>query len=247
MTKLDVRIANNRLVTGQFGDVRFSNWGVECSDRHSFVTLTDIARNAHQTDGIWHLSGGRLKIDLETRLIEPDVLSIQARFTALDDIALQDAVVRLVFDRQGIDHGVIADKKYRHTNSDKYRLHSVDHAQLTSTSGKHVLVTLKTADGAERFAPYLYLRDRDDHWIIHARFLPQEPVDHVWLRWANRFFTLSAPDCLARLLWHFGPTRNFLWRLRERMGRNWPEFQAIPLNKIWQGQSLSLEVTCHFR
>lgn len=74
MSKIDVLITDNRVMDGRFGDISFADWGIECSDRHSFVTLTDIARNAHNTGDIWHLSGGRLKIDLKTHLVAPDAL-----------------------------------------------------------------------------------------------------------------------------------------------------------------------------
>jgi hypothetical protein len=246
MTKLDTTIKHNRLIIGQFGDIFFANWGIECSDRHSFVTLTDTPRNASVKNGIWHLAGGRLKIDLQTAQTAPDQLAIRARFTALDPITLQDAVIRLVFNKDGIEHGIIAGQTFRHTNSDKYRLHPVKQAELISHSGHRATINLTGSDGAGRFAPYLYLRDRDDHWIIHARLLPMDRVDQVWLRWANRLFTLSAPDGLARWLWNIGPARRTLWRLRERLGRHCPEIQAVPLNRIEPGQSLSLEVTCHF-
>lgn len=247
MTELIAEIGNNRLVTGRFGDIRFGAWGIECSDRYSFVTLTDTPRNANCRDDIWNLLSGRLKIELETAQTSSNALTIKAAFTACEDIALQDAVIRTVFHKATIRHGIIADQTVLHTDSDKYRLHKTDHAKLVSRNGNTVTVRLTQSNGAGRFEPYLYLRDRGNHWIIHARMLPIEPVDQVWLRWANRFFTASAPDAIARLLWRFRPTRKLLWRLRERLGRGWPEIQAVPLNVLKSGQSLSIEVTCHFQ
>lgn len=246
MTKLSVTIAENRLIHGQFGAIRFGRWGIECSDRQSFVTLTDRPRNVTCRNGVWQLSQGRLHIALSTEQSAPDRVSIRADFTALADTALQDAVVRLVFDRHGIAHGIIGGKRLCHRNSDKYRLFPVSRATLVGRAGEHITITLDRADGAGRFAPYLYLRDRDDHWICHARLLPTGQVDQVWLRWANRFFTCSAPDALSRRLWQIAPLRDTLWRLRERKGRRWPEIQAVPLNILKKGHSLSLEVTCHF-
>lgn len=247
MTELKAKIADDRLLEGHFGDINFGAWGIECSDRHSFVTLTDTSRNALFKDGIWLLASGRLKIELETAQTSPNTLTLKAAFTALDDIALQDAVIRTVFEKSNIKHGIIANQTISHTNSDKYRLHKTDHTKLVSTGGHSVTVRLTQSDGAGRFEPYLYLRDRDGHWIIHARMMPINPVDQVWLRWANRFFTASAPDAIARLLWKFKPTQKLLWRLRERLGRSCPEIQAVPLNVLKSGQPLSMEVTCHFR
>ncbi|MFV1850619.1 MAG: hypothetical protein ACMZ66_07920 [Thalassospira sp.] len=247
MTELKAKIAHDRLMDGHFGDIHFGAWGIECSDRNSFVTLTDTSRKAFFKDGVWHLASGRLKIELKTAQTSASTLTIKAAFTALDDIALQDAVIRTVFDKSNIKHGIIADQTIPHTNSDKYRLHKTDHAKLVSKGGHVVTVHLRKPDGTGRFEPYLYLRDRDDHWIIHARMLPIDPVDHVWLRWANRLFTASAPNAIARLLWKCKPTQKLLWRLRERLGRSCPEIQAVPLNILKSGQSLSMEVTCHFR
>ncbi len=247
MTELKAKIADDHLLEGHFGDIRFGAWGIECSDRHSFVTLTDVPRSAFFKDGVWHLASGRLKIELKTAQTSPNTLTIKAAFIALDDIALQDAVIRTVFDKFNIEHSIIADQTIPHTNSDKYRLHKTDHAKLVSKGGHVVTVRLTKSDGMGRFHPYLYLRDRDDRWIIHARMLPINPVDQVWVRWAHRFFTASAADPIARLIWKFKPTRNLLWRLRERLGRSCPEIQAVPLNILKSGQSLSMEVTCHFQ
>lgn len=247
MTELKAKIADGRLIHGHFGDIRFGAWGIECSDRHSFATLTDVPRSAFFKDGVWHLASGRLKIELKTAQTSANTMKIKATFTALDDIALQDTVIRTVFDTSNIKHGTIANQSITHTNSDKYRLHKTDHANLVSKGGHAVTVRLTKSNGVGRFEPYLYLRDRDDRWIIHARMLPIDPVDQVWLRWANRFFTASAPGAIARLLWRFKPTQKLLWRLRERLGRNCPEIQAVPLNILKSGQSLSMEMTCHFQ
>lgn len=246
MTKLEATIQNDQLVSGCYGDITFGPWGIECSDQHSFVTLTDTPRNAQRDGNIWHLSSGRLEITLATSQTSANGIKQHATFTALDDVALQDAVIRMVFDKSAIAYGIIAGRTVTHSNSDKYRLHATRDAKLFSSGGKTVTVTLDHADGLGRFDPYLYLRDRADDWIIHARLLPTEPVDHVWLRWANRLFTATAPVALADLLWRFGLSRKLLWRMRERMGRHCPEIQAVPLNILKRGQSLELEVTCHF-
>lgn len=246
MNQLKTTIRNNQLIHGQFGDITFGPWGLECSDRHAFVTLTDTPRNVQRSENIWMLSAGRLQIDYATQQSETNTLHLQVRFHALDEILLQDGVLRMVFDKTAIKHGVIDNKTILHTDSDKYRLHQTNTVRLVGQNHATITVTLDHADGAGRFDPYLYLRDRADQWIIHARLLPRAPADQVWLRWANRFFTISVPDRLARLLWRITLAQKALWRLRERMGRNWPEIQAVPLNRLKRGQSLTLEVTCHF-
>jgi len=247
MTKLTTTITHNKLISGQYGDIAFGPWGLECSDQHSFVTLTDQPRNAKQVGDIWHLFGGRIRIAHETRRPTPNTIGLKLCIQALDNILLQDAVIRLIFDTTAIKHGRIADKTVHHTNSDKYRLHPTNKVTLIGQDGATISVSLDHADGAGRFDPHMYLRDRDDHWIIHARLLPSDPVDRVWLRWANRFFTLSAPDWFSTFLWRMAPLKKLLWRLRERMGRHCPEIQAVPLNRLGAGQSLSMEVTCHFQ
>ncbi len=247
MTKLTTTITNNKLISGQYGDIPFGPWRLGSSDQHSFVTLTDQPRNAKQVGDIWHLSGGRIRIAYETRKPTSNTVGLKLRIQALDEILLQDAVIRLVFDKAAIKYGRIADKTVHHTNSDKYRLYPTNKVTLIGKDGVTIYVTLDHADGAGRFDPYMYLRDRGDHWIIHARMLPSAPVDQVWLRWANRFFTLSAPGWFSALLWRMPVFKKLLWRLRERMGRHCPEIQAVPLNRLKAGQSLSMEVTCHFQ
>ncbi len=246
MKKLQVQIINDRLITGQYGNIRFGPWGFECSDRQSFLTLTDQCRNARQIGDYWQLSEGDWALDYHTSQTDPNTLHIRATLTALRDGLLQDAVIRLVFDKSAIQTGEIAGRKYRHTDSDRYHLYPVHTAQLTGTDGTVLSVTLDRHAGAGRFAPYMYLRDQGDHWIIHARLLPVNPVDYVWLRWANRFFTLSAPHWFAHLIWKCPGGKAAIWRLRERLGRHCPEIQAVPLNNIKSGQSLLLEVTCRF-
>ncbi|WP_412776916.1 hypothetical protein [Thalassospira lucentensis] len=249
MTQLQTDIRNHRLISGRFGTITFGKWGIEFSDRHSFATLTDTPRNATYTDGIWHISQGRWQTALRTVQTDQTTIVASAEFTALDDAPLQDAVLRMVFDKHDIAHGAIAGQTYRHRDTDKYRLFPLSQApdvRLVGTDGHEIIITLDAFDGAGRFAPYLYLRDRGDHWIVHARLLSVDPVDHVWLRWANRFFTLSAPDPLARALWDMPGGQKMLWRLRERLGRHCPEIQAVPLNTVLAGQTLSLGVTCRF-
>ena len=248
--QLHTDIRNHRLISGKFGAMTFGMWGIEFSDRHSFATLTDTPRNAHVSNNIWQLEQGRWHSSLRTAQTAPTTISASAQFTALDHAPLQDAVLRMVFDKHAISHGKIAGKTYRHRDRDIYRLHPIDQARevrLIGTDGREIIITLDTYDGAGRFAPYLYLRDRGDHWIVHARLLPTNPVDHVWLRWANRFFTLSAPDRLSRALWDMPGGKKMLWRLRERMGRHFPEIQAVPLNRLSPGDTLWLGVTCRFR
>ncbi|KJE34427.1 hypothetical protein UF64_15255 [Thalassospira sp. HJ] len=246
MKHLSTEISENKLISGQYGDIHFGPWGLECSDRHSFVTITDQPRNAILRDDIWHLSDGRLQIKYETEQTSSNTIRLCLSVEALNDIPLQDAVIRLVFDKNAITHGIIAGRTFTHCNSDKYRLYPIKQVQLVGQDGGTITVRLEDADGAGRFDPYMYLRDRDDHWIIHARLLPCDPVDQVWLRWANRFFTLSAPNGVSRFLWRISPIKKLLWRLRERAGRRCPEIQAVPLNHLKAGQSLGLEVTCHF-
>jgi hypothetical protein len=247
MKKLTTAITDNRLIRGKYGDIRFGPWGLECSDQHSFVTVTDKPRNATKIGDIWHLSDGRIRITYETHQPNPDAIQMRLCVHALDDILLQDAVIRLIFDKSAIQHGRIAGKTFHHTNSDKYRLYPTRLVELVGQDDTKISITLNQANGAGRFDPYMYLRDRDDHWIIHARLLPRDPVDQVWLHWANRLFTLSAPGGLSRFLWRVPPIKKLLWRLRERLGRHCPEIQAVPLNRLKAGQSLSMEVTCHFQ
>ncbi|PKR55983.1 hypothetical protein [Thalassospira marina] len=246
MPDLKVQIDQNRLISGQYGPVTFGPWGVEASDRHSFLTLDDNSRDITQTGQDYQFRQGLWHLDYQTAF-DPDdqSLCIRARFTARVASPLQDAVIRLVFDKSSIDHGIIAGKCIRHTNSDKYRLHPVPNVTLQAGSHR-ITVTLDHADGAGRFSPFMYLRDRDDHWIIHARLLPHAPIDDIWLRWANRFFTLSCPNALARTIWHLPGGKALFWRLREKWGRHAPEIQAVPLNIIPAGHSLALEVTCRF-
>ncbi len=246
MKKLQAEIISNRLITGQYGDIRFGPWGFECSDRHSFVTLSDQCRNTHQVGDHWQLAEGDWALDYQTSRIDPATLRIRATLSARRDGLLQDAVIRLIFDKPTIQSGEIAGRKYHHTDSDRYRLHPVRTVRLMGTDGTIISVTLDRYDGAGRFTPYIYLRDRGDHWIIHARLLPIDPVDHIWLRWANRFFTLSAPNWLAQLVWNFPGGKAVFWRLRERLGRRCPEIQAVPLNRLKSSHSLMLEVTCRF-
>ncbi|WP_430470819.1 hypothetical protein [Thalassospira lucentensis] len=249
MSQLQTDIRNRRLISGQFGAITFGKWGIEFSDRHSFATLTDTPRNAHLSNDIWQFRQGRWQTRLRTAQTDPTTITAHAQFTAIDDAPLQDAVLRMVFDKHDIAHGAIAGKTFEHRDSDKYRLYPISDTpdvRLVGTDGCEIIITFDTFDGAGRFAPYLYLRDRGDHWIIHARLLPINPVDHVWLRWANRFFTLSAPDPLARALWDMPGGQKLLWRLRERLGRHCPEIQGVPLNIVLAGQTLSLGVTCRF-
>ncbi|WP_339780028.1 hypothetical protein [uncultured Thalassospira sp.] len=247
MPELISRIIDNRLISGSFGTVTFGPWGVEASDRISFLTLDDHSRHVQHARSDVDFQNSRWQLEYQTRHPQgSNAITLSARFTAITGGPLQDAVIRLVFDKSAIDHGIIAGQKVYHRDSDKYRLFPTRKVQLQTRDHHKIDVTLDHADGAGRFAPYMYLRDRDACWIIHARLLPTAPIDDIWLRWANRFFTLTCPQKLARLIWRFPGGKALLWRLRERWGRHAPEIQAVPLNILKPGQSLYLEVTCRF-
>ncbi|OSQ39753.1 hypothetical protein [Thalassospira mesophila] len=257
MPELTTQITDNRLISGSFGPVHFGTndfgpvnfgpWGFEASDRVSFLTLDDNSRHVNHAGTDINFKNSRWRLEYQTRPSQKDTaITISARFTALTGGPLQDAVIRLVFDKTAIDHGMIANQKYHHRNSDKYRLFPTRQVQLHTRDDRKIDVTLDHAEGAGRFAPYMYLRDRDESWIIHARLLPIAPIDDIWLRWANRLFTLTCPQKLARLIWKAPGGKAILWRLREKWGRHAPEIQAVPLNILKPGQSLYLEVTCRF-
>ena len=247
MSKLNTHIVDNQLISGSFGPVQFGPWGFEASDRVSFFTLDNNSRHITRAGQDVIFQNSRWRLDYETRQSQQHgSITLSARFTALTGGPIQDAVVRLVFDKTAIHHGIIANRKFLHHNSDKYRLFPTRKVQLFTHDHHHIDVTLDHAEGTGRFAPYMYLRDRDDCWIIHARLLPAEPIDDIWLRWANRFFTLSCPSKLARLVWKTPGGKAIFWRLREKWGHRAPEIQAVPLNILKPGQSLYLEVTCRF-
>ncbi|MFH1805429.1 MAG: hypothetical protein ABID63_11135 [Pseudomonadota bacterium] len=247
MTRLIADIVDHRLLRGQYGPFGFGNWGFEASDRQSFLTLSETSRHVGRTEDVFEFAEGSWRLEYHT-IHDPDhnLIRITARLTALRDGILQDGVIRLVFDRNGIDSGTLAGRTYRHRNSGRYRLFATRHVALSG--GDHQIdITLDHADGAGRFDPYMYLRDEGDFWIVHARMLPSAPQDVIWLRWANRLFTVTAPEPVARFLWQNRTGKALLWRLRERWGRHAPEIQAVPLNILRRGQSLQMEVTCRFR
>jgi hypothetical protein len=251
MTVLQADIRDGRLIQGQFGSIQFGPWGFEASDRVSFLTTSEQSRHVEVLEhpNRFLFAEGKWALEYQTRQESHEpTLRINAQFTALRDGLLQDAVIHLVFDKSAFAYGEIANRRINHRNRDKYRLYPVNHVRLCGAEHS-VDISLDHSEGTGRFTPYMYLRDRGDHWIVHARLLPdvKRDIDIVWLRWANRFFTLSAPDRLAKLLWQMPGGKAVLWRTREKLGRLCPEVQAVPLNRLSAGQTLELGVSCRFR
>jgi hypothetical protein len=89
----------------------------------------------------------------------------------------------------------------------------------------------------------MYLRDEPGFWIVHARLIPKEPCDLYWIRWANRFGTLSLNDLWSRRLLRTKWLKDGLWYLSERRGGR-PALQAQGLAVLNPGDCLELQAEC---
>lgn len=159
-------------------------WGIETADSWGFFSLEkNIGYRHFRTDKDTHREIKKSQLNLEVEMPEGHwIMRVADQLTeksvirtvnlnTLKESWFMDFVMRFRFKKKYFDYAEIADKKIIHANSNVYHQYPVNEAWL---KGKKYNVHLQVQDliHGDEFAPFLYVRDYQDEWIIHIRFLP---------------------------------------------------------------------------
>lgn len=239
------------------GGLRGGDWGAETADRSSFFTLTGrpygcrirAEECAKIPDGFVRrveveMAEGCWALEVEVTR-QGATISVRQTLDCLEDSVFQDFVVRFRFDGDSFEQARIAGRTLAHENRNLWHQYPVQDVWLT---GRHGAARIRACSSvtAGKFQQMAYVRDEPGSWIVHMRLIPSGPPDLYWIRWANRWFTLSVGDRWSRRLLAHRWIKDPLWYLSERRGGR-PALQAQGLAVLGRGERIALSAECEIR
>ncbi len=235
-------------------------WGIETADSSAFFSLEEGVGYRHQVlshdinysqsvckqslnvkmqEGMWTL-------DLDDAIHSSNYLSRKASLNCLEESYFMDFVMRFRFKKDFFQKAVIAGKAYEHQKTNKYYQYPVTEAKLI---GDRYCMDLHVIDSRcpSSMKPFLYVRDYEDEWVVHARMLPtswDKEVIKLCNRWAK---TRPIPQLLSKVLLRIPGVKNALWYRGERKEFTDPLLKRInplacPLVKLPKGETFFWEV-----
>jgi len=248
---------NGLLKSLNYSGVKCLDWGAETADRLSFFSLTDKPvgceiKNLREPSHSMSCASRFVEVDMAegrwnleiTSTIDSNRIVVSQTLTCQDTSIFQDFVMRFKFKKDSFEYGEIGGVRIPHKNSNKWYQYPVNKVSLNGVSGA-VKISVLSAQTQNKFTQEMYIRDERDYWIVHARLMPIEPCDYYWIKWSNRFFTLSLSDRLSRILISLPKLKHLLWYMSERRGGR-PQLQAQGLSKLTAGQTLQLTAEVKF-
>lgn len=202
-------------------------WGIETADSSSFFSLEDGVGYRYQLEDFSHViheSGantsliskmkqGRWKLECTDQIATRSVLRT-AILTCLDDSVFMDYVMRFRFKKEHFHSATINGQTYTHKNTNIYNQHPVDHVSLDGIT--KLTVRIRDKKCPDSFVPMMYVRDRGDEWIVHARMIPRNGTFDV-IKMCNRYMgTRPLPQWITKLLLIIPSIKEKLWYRGER-------------------------------
>lgn len=259
---MQINLNNGLLDTGQVNDFVFSDFGIEFSDKYSFLTLTETPRlveinessnNSESTQnnsyGTYDIktAEGNFQLDVNSSYDEvAKTILIKADLTALNEVNIQDFVIRMKFLKSKIKHALINGNEIFHKNSEKYYQFHTNQASLVGINNKQLKITRTKEKICNDSEAHIYVRDLKDYWIVHSRIFPTKDCKILWLRWINRFFSLSFSRPISESIRKFPFIFNFLWYRKERMGKGWIHAQIIGFFTLLKNDKISQTIKIEF-
>jgi len=249
ISKLDVK-----------GDNLILPWGMETADSSAFFSLEDgvgyryqmISREVDHTDQhyrgcyVVQMVEGKWKLNIEDKILSEHSLHRTAKLLCLEDSHFMDFVMRFRFKKSYFPFAMIDGKKFQHANTNIYYQYPVREASL---EGEKYQITLNVEEVQcpESLSPYMYVRDHEDEWVVHARMLPvnwDKEVVKLCNPWAKTRplpqvlsnFLLAVP-AIKKSLWYRGEKKPFTNRIMRRINP-----LACPIVKLKQGEELLWKV-----
>ena len=199
-------------------------WGVETADSHSFFSLEEgvgwryqemrrfqkVSTTEVETKRRVKMREGYWQLHLKERLVGGNTVIRNSHLRCLEESFFMDFVLRFRFKKTAFTQATIADQIFFHQNTNIYRQYPVDCATL---EGPKLVATIaiKQFQAPPGFAPYLYVRDAPDEWVVHARMLPQtgqKTVIKLCNSWAR---TRPLPQWLSDLILAIPQVKKALW------------------------------------
>jgi len=237
-------------------------WGVEFADSYSFFSLESgigyrysvlkkdekMSDTSREISQVVRMKEGLVKFQLEEWLESPTSLRRTLHLTCLEKTNLMDLVLRFRFKHTIFDQGFINGKEYEFVNSQIYHQFPVDFVEVGNA---HYRIRIGIFDSVvpANMGSFMYLKDADGSWVIHARMLPRFGDKEVIKLCSNLFKTAPLPQSITNLLMKSTRIKQALYYRGERCpyrSRLVSLFSpnAYPIATMEEGTELMWDVRC---
>jgi len=236
---------------------------VEFADSYSFFSLengvgyrykvlekkeamSDTERTVSQ---IVRMREGLVKYEIKEWL--EDSLSIRRvlRLSCLEKTNLMDFVMRFRFKQAFFNEGFIDGNVYNYDNSHVYHQYPVDFAEVGNARYR-IRVHVVDRIVPQNMASFMYLKDADGSWVIHARMLPRLWNKEVIKLCSKLFNTVPLPQLVTDELLKHNKIKASLWYRGERQPYQ-NKFislfspNAYPIAEMEKGMEMHWDVRCN--
>ena len=249
-------VKNDVIWSLEYNDENLINpFGIETADTSSFFSLESMVGYRYKEIEEWSnysnqryeyqktigMHNGKWKLH-GVEEIDNNRLVRTVNLVCLEDTLFVDFVMRFRVKKDFFDFAYIDGKKIPHRNTNIYYQYPVSHVYLT---GKYRAdIKVNDCRMPKKMAPYMYVRDHEDEWVIHARMLPQDSERKV-IKLCNSFCkTRPIPQWMTNILCSNEKVYDYLKYHNERtpytnkiMRRISPN--AFPLVLVKKGEELS--------
>ncbi|MGZ3790411.1 MAG: hypothetical protein ACXVLQ_17900, partial [Bacteriovorax sp.] len=152
---------------------------------------------------------GHWQLETEDSIVGRKIRRV-ATLRCLEDSIFMDFVVRFRFKASLFPTAKIQEKEIQHERSNVYHQYPVKLASLYG-SGKEITIQVIDAECSEKLVPYLYVRDHQEEWVVHARMLPN-CSDKTVIKLCSKYFRTSPlPIWLSSSLLKISKLKEYLW------------------------------------
>ncbi len=187
-------------------------WGFETSDSWSFYSMEDglgyrydekvlnekIEVNKYNRESEIYMREGSIDLKIEDHL-EKNCIIRSAQSVCLEDTYLLDYVLRFRFKKRLFKYALIGNEKIEHKNQNIYHQYPVDCIRLVGED-LSLNIGIEESIVPDKMAPFMYVRDQKDEWVIHARMLPVTH-DKTVIKLCNSWYkTKPIPSSVSKLI-----------------------------------------------
>ncbi len=235
-------------------------WGIETADSSAFFSLEEGVGYRHRVIHEKYISDnknyyanlivemyeGKWELNVNDRIIDDNMISRKAEILCLEDSFFMDFALRFRFKREFIEYAEIGGNKYYHENSNIYCQYP-ERSVFLKGKGFNLTIDVKDLVTAEKMNPVMYVRNRTDEWIVHARMLPKE-WDKEVIKLCNPWYrTRPLPQRVSDLLLRSTSIKDSLWYRGEVSPYKSKLMRficpsAFPMTKLKKGEKLMWKV-----
>lgn len=204
-------------------------WGFETADSSAFFSLEEGVGYRYSLDKdeyfsndfvskaniVTNMQEGRWELSVNDRIDSENTVIRKVEAITLEDTIFMDFVMRFRFKKDIVEYAKIADKILYHQNTNIYNQYPVD-SVLLKCKKFNIKITILDKQVPIGLEPVIYVRDRNDEWVVHVRMIPRQwdkEVIKICTKWAQ---TRPIPQILSKYLLSFRIIRDALWYRGEK-------------------------------